>query len=299
MFLVRIDNYERQNGDCMINLKPTISQIEKLLEENTEASVTYAALECRLAIERICYERLRLSHDYISHDDLKKWQPSDIVKTLIQEVDAKAAETFTLSIAREPVPEGSPPPTRKDYEAMEWLPVGTQVGFAPNKLGKLWNGLAKLALHIEIPTSKNATVKQYGDICAITPKVKQALAEIKRISEGTLMSSGMGEEVSFECNCGSKNKRRLELLRDGQVVNCINPDCYESYDYVQSNMFFGRRTFKTVCRACAASRDVPKRMVEKLQTDQHIHFDCEGCGETIYVSWRPMQAQRTKPPEES
>ncbi len=284
-------------GMVMINLEPTISQIEKLLEENTEASVTYAALECRLAIERICYERLRLAHDYISHDDLRKWQPSDIVKTLIQEVDAKAAETFTLSIAREPMTEGSPPPTREDYEAMEWLPVGTQVGFAPNKLGKLWNGLAKLALHIEIPTSKDATVKQYGDIQTIASKVKQALAEIKRISEGTLMSTGMGEEVSFECVCGSKNKRRLELLKDGQTINCINPDCDESYDYVQSDMTFGRRALDIVCRACGASRDIPRRMVEKLRTDQHIHFDCKGCGETIYVSWRPMQAQRTEPPE--
>lgn len=282
---------------ALIDLKPTISQIEKLLAENTEASVTYAALECRLAIERICYERLRLAHDYISHDDLRKWQPSDIVKTLIQEVDAKVAETFTLSIARESMPEGSPSPTREDYEAMEWLPVGTQVGFAPNRLGKLWNGLAKLALHVEIPTSKDATVKQYGNIQAIASKVKQALAEIKRISEGTLMSNGMGKEVSFECVCGSKNKRRLELLKDGQTINCINADCDESYDYVQSDRSFGRRTFVIVCRACGGSREIPKRMAEKLRIDQHIHFDCEGCGETIYVSWRPMQAQRTEPPK--
>ncbi len=282
-------------GMVKIDLEPTISQIEKLLEENTEASVTYAALECRLAIERICYERLRLAHDYISHDDLRKWQPSGIVKTLIQEVDANAAETFTLSIAREPMSEGSPPPSREDCEAMEWIPVGTQVGFAPDKLGKLWNGLAKLALHIEIPTSKDATVKQYGDIQAIASKVGQALAEIKRIFEGTLISSGIGEEVSFECSCGSKNKRRLELLQDGKIINCINPDCDESYDYVQSDTSFGRRAFEIVCRACGASRDIPKRMVEKLRTDQRIHFDCEGCGEAIYLSWRPMQAQRTKP----
>lgn len=41
-----------RTGMAMINLEPTISQIEKLLAENTEASVTYAALECRLVIEK-------------------------------------------------------------------------------------------------------------------------------------------------------------------------------------------------------------------------------------------------------
>lgn len=276
----------------MINLKPTILQIERLLEENTEASVTYAALECRLAIERICYERLRLAHDYISHDDLRKWQPRDIVKTLIQEVDEHAATTLTISVASEVPSENTP----EGFRALDWKPLGTQIGFNPNKFGKLWNSLANLALHIEIPASKDTTVKQYGDMQAIASKVKQALAEIKQISEGTLMSTGLGEEVSFECVCGSKNKRRLELLKDGQTINCINPDCDESYDYVQSDMSFARRNFEIVCRACGASRDISKRMVEKLRTDQYLHFDCEGCGETICVSWRPMQAQRTEPP---
>jgi hypothetical protein len=280
-------------GMAMVNLKPTILQIEKLLEENTESSVTYAALECRLAIERVCYERLRLAHDYISHDDLRKWQPRDIVKTLIQEVDKHAATTRTISFSPDVPSENTP----EGFKALDWKPLGTQIGFNPSKFGALWNGLANLALHIEIPTSKDTTVKQYGDMQAIAAKVKEALAEIKKISEGTLMFTGIGEEVTFDCVCGSKNKRRVELLKDGQTINCINPNCDESYDYIQSDVSFGRRAFEIFCRACDKSHDVPKRMVEKLRTDQHIHFDCEGCGETIYLSWRPMQTQRTKPPE--
>lgn len=282
----------------MLNLDPIVSKIEELLREDSAASVTYAALECRLAIERICYERLRLAHDYISHDDLKKWQPRDIVKVLIQEVDARAAETFTLSISKSPIPEGSPEPTLEEYQAMDFVLVGTHVGFDPNRLGRLWNALAKLALHVSLPTSKADHVPRYGDKGAIKKKVSEALAEIKRIGEGTLMSTGVGEEVSFECSCGSKNKRRLELLIDGQIVSCINPDCDESYGFVKSDLSFGRRTFEIICRACSIQRDIPKKMVEKLRADQHIHFDCEGCRETIYVSLRPMQAQKAKPADQ-
>lgn len=278
----------------MLNLNPAISKIEAFVKEDTEASITYAALECRLAIERICYERLRLAHDYISHDDLKKWQPRDIVKVLIQEVDSRAAETFTMSISTSSRPEGAQEPTLKDYQAMEFVPIGTQVGFNPNRLGDLWNALANLALHISLPTSKADSVPHYGNKDKIKKKVSEALLEIKRIGEGTLVSTGGGEEVSFTCFCGSKNKRRLELLTDGQILSCVNPACDESYGFVKSDLSFGRRTFDITCQACGAQRDVPKRMIEKLRTDQHIHFDCEGCGETIYVSWRPMQAQKTK-----
>lgn len=281
----------------MINLAPSISQIEMLLGQNTESSLTYAALECRLAIERICYERLRLAHDYISHDDLKRWQPRDIVNILIQEVDSHAAETFTLSISKEPLLEDSLPPALEEYQAMEFLPIGTQVGFDPNRLGKLWNALAKLALHISVPISKDHDVGRYGDTEKIRTKVLEALEEIKRISKGTLMSSGMGEEVSFDCICGTKNKRRLGLLKDGQTISCIRSDCNESYDFIESDLSFGLRTFEITCRKCGEQREIPKRMIEKLRTDQHIHFSCEMCAEKIYISWRPMQSQKAKPTE--
>ncbi|MBZ4690067.1 MAG: hypothetical protein JG765_1318 [Cereibacter sp.] len=278
----------------MLNLDAAIDKIEELLSDGSEASVTYAALECRLAIERICYERLRVAHDYISHGDLKKWQPRDVVRVLIQEVDARSAETFTLSISKFPVSKKSPEPTSEEYQAMEFLPIGTQVGFDPNRLGRLWNALANLALHVSLPTSTKDPVPHYGDKEAIREKVSEALAEIKRIGEGTLMSTGMGAEVSFNCFCGSKNKRRHDLLVDGQILSCINPICDESYCFVKGELAFERRTFVVTCQACSKQRDIPKKMLDKLRTDQNFRFGCEGCGETIELLWHPAQKQKTR-----
>ncbi len=280
-------------------LQATISQIEKLLDENTEASVTYAALECRLAIERICYERLRNAHDYISHDDLAKWQPRDIVRTLIQEVDATIAKPMKISISERPIAKDSPPLVCESFEPMKYHSLGTQKGFDSNELGKLWNGLANLALHIKIPQSKNSAVSQYGDIRAVTVKVRQALEEIRRISEGNLiMLFSMGDVISFECSCGSINKRQFPLLKDEQVVNCINPSCDESYVFVSVENSFVQRTFDIVCHVCGTSKSIPKRAVEKLPTDKQIFFSCTGCEEPISVLWKAMQAQRKKPPKE-
>ncbi|WP_340250846.1 hypothetical protein [Sulfitobacter pontiacus] len=278
----------------MLNLDPAISKIEELLKEGTEATITYAALECRLAIERICYERLRLAHDYISHDDLKKWQPRDIVKILIQEVDSSAAETFTVSISTSVTPEGTTDLTLADYQAMDYSPIGTQVGFNPNKLGRLWNALANLALHISLPINKADNLRHYGDKEAVSKKVSEALAEIKRISEGTLMFTGLGEEVSFSCECGSTNKRRLELLSDGQIVSCVKADCGESYRFAKSDLLFERRTFEIVCQICDTRHHIAKKRVQKLRTDQPALFFCEGCGDTIQLSWRLNSGQKIK-----
>ncbi|WP_419796871.1 MAG: hypothetical protein ACNI26_08430 [Terasakiella sp.] len=276
----------------MINLKTSISAIEELLQKNTNASLTYAALECRLAIERICYERLRLNHDYISHDDLKKWQPQDIVRTLIQEVDANTAETFTLSISKEPLADTSKSPTLEEYQATEFVSIGTQIGFNPKKLGKFWNALAKLALHISLPVNKNDSVTHYGDIEKIRMKVIEVLHEIKQIDKGTLMISGIGEQVSFECICKSKNQRRLELLKNGQVISCINPECNETYTYNSNDKSFERRTIDVICQNCDNKTDIPKKIIERLRTEQSLRFNCEFCGEKNLLAWRLMQAKK-------
>ncbi|MDO9641336.1 MAG: hypothetical protein Q7J44_22650 [Pseudotabrizicola sp.] len=275
----------------MINLAPAIAQIELLLAQNTDASLTYAALECRLAIEGICYERLRIAHDYISHDDLKRWQPRDVVNTLIQEVDSGIAKTFTLSISKEPLQDSSTPPTKEEYQAIEFLPVGKQIGFDPNKFGKLWNALAKVALHITIPVSKDHDVNRYGNKDKIRAKVVEALEEIKRIGEGTLLSTGVGEEVSFECVCGAKNKRRLELLKDLQEISCIRPECSESFTFTKGDKAFNRRVFDVSCKKCGKHREIPIRTLEKLRVDQSINFGCGGCGAKIIICWRPAQLQ--------
>lgn len=281
----------------MLNLQPSIDAIECLVEQDTNSSLTYAALECRLTIERICYDRLRISHDYISHDDLKKWTPHGIVNVLLQEVDKNIATTFTLSISTTPNLEDKEP-TKEDYEAMDFVPVGTQIGFDPKRLGKLWNALSNVALHASVPKGKDDPLPQYGDKQKITPKVIDALEEFKRISEGTLISSGMlstGGNVTFECECGAENKRRDGFLRSGQIISCINPTCRESYDFERrgDESWFSRRTFVVSCNKCSQTQKIPKKMIEKLKTNEHIFFDCagKGCEEKILIQWRPMQAQ--------
>lgn len=284
---------EQKTWHEMINLEPSIATIEKLLAEESEANITYAALECRLTIEQICYERLRLVHDYISNDDLKGWQPREVVNTLIQEVDVRIASDATFSISSEPTPECNSPMTAEDFAAIEFTSVGSQVGFNPNKLRKLWNALANLALHVNIPKNKDATVVRYGDPGKVKAKVVEALDEIKKINTGTLMLTGLGEEISFECRCGTKNKRKSGLLRDRQIVNCINPECYESFDYTENLMIFEPRGYEVICQNCNEKQRIPSRLAEKkLKAGQHIPCDCIGCGETIFVKWRLMQVQK-------
>src|SRR4051812_26241329 len=106
----------------MIDFAPIIRRIGTLLSEDTDQSVTYAALEARLALEKVCYDRLKHVHDYISHAQLRRWQPSAVINQLIADVDQHVAETLTLQI-------GSAVSAGIKPEDDEYIEVGTQIGF--------------------------------------------------------------------------------------------------------------------------------------------------------------------------
>lgn len=276
----------------MIDLKDTITAIRQHLDTGTPRSLTYAALECRLTIERICYERLRATHDYISHDEIRRWQPAHVIRILAEEVDTHVSETYTVSICGTPVSETSPPNSAEDYNALDFVPIGTHVGFKANYLQKLWNALSNVALHADLPKSKTDRVPQFRDPIAIRKQVEVALREITRISAGTLISAGIGREVKFDCACGVLNKRRIARLDHGKIISCINPNCPETWK-VESNgdeMEFERMGERIEC-LCGKSHWAAQSQLDKLPKRSYGAITCD-CGAKIIIRWNLHYARQ-------
>jgi hypothetical protein len=271
----------------VINLLPIIERIRTLLNEDTDQSVTYAALEARLALEKVCYDRLRQAHDYISHDQLKKWQPGGVVNTLMKEVDPHVATTRTLSMSKSPAEPGV---ELTDYDYVE---LGTEVGFNANKVAKMWQALAKLALHVRLPEHKNDHIPDYGDRIAIRRKVEEVVAELERLSNTTMMMSGMGDEVRFDCSCGETNRRRSELLEEGQSVSCINPECVASWTVSkgEDGFSFNSEAMSITCTECGKPNLLHKRNVMSMAKGEVASFSCHTCGHKNFFMWKLMQAQ--------
>lgn len=271
----------------MINLLPVIARIKVLLDEGTEQSVTYAALEARLALEKVCYDRLRQCHDYISHEQLTKWQPRAVVNTLINEVDQHIAQTRTLSMSRKPAVAGETP------DEGDYVEIGTEVGFNPKLVGELWNALSGLALHVKLPKNKDDHIPAYGDRDRTRGKVEEVVHELERLAKTTMSFSGIGAEVSFVCSCGEKNKRRAELLRDGQHVHCINFDCKITWKALKTEdgFWFEALTVPVDCEKCKAASHMPWRFYLDLKHDQIGSFSCHTCGHKNFVQWKLMQVR--------
>lgn len=276
----------------MIDIKSRLDTINHLLSEGTKRSLTYAALECRLTIEQICYERLIISYDYISYDDLKNWQPAKVIAQIANEANDDVVNTFTVSISTTPLTKGSDLNTKEDYEALTYVPVGTQVGLNFKKLGKLWNALSNVALHVSFPQQKNDQISIYGDIDSIKLKVIETIEELKNFETNSLITSGFGKEYHFECiGCGILLKRKLDLLRSGQIINCVSQLCNESYViHIEDNQIsHGRRVYETPCNKCNSIIQIPHKQLELLHIGQSLHIDCKFCKTPSHIELIPCK----------
>jgi hypothetical protein len=276
----------------MKDIKSRIEKIEALLEDSAVSSLTYAALESRFTIELICYERLMTAYGYTSYSDLRKWQPKDVVQQVVQEANELAATSLKFSVSATPVDSTNPPQSVADYENLEYVEVGTQIGFDAKAMGKLWNSLSGVALHVQTPRSKDSDLSVYGNPVKIRAKVEKALDLFRKVAEGNLLTSSPGPEVSYKCDgCGETIKRKADLVYDGMVASCSSEACKESYILTisESGIEFGRRQISFRCDGCGKTIVVPAKQAEGLKIDQLLTAECGECGEKAEIRLRPCK----------
>lgn len=246
-------------------------------------ALTYAALEARFALERVCYERLRIAHSYISHSDLRTWKPQHVVQTVMEMVDANIASDWTLNIGSEP---GDHPPN--------YIPVGTQKGFDPKYINQLWQAVSSF-LHCALPRDTKAPIEHYAAEMKLRSKLEEVLRELDRISEGIMIGALVLEKVSFDCVCGQRNSRSMASLKHNDIINCIKEGCKEQFraEKVAEEFFFERRKIPVSCYKCGCQHGLPYREVTEMsKATEGWEFNCRGCGLGNVFMWQLRQFTR-------
>ena len=276
----------------MLDIPKRIEVIQSLLLEDTKESLTYAALEGRLTIEYLCYERFKQSYSYLSIEDLKNWQPKHVVQQMSEEINENINKGFTLSISTEPLSKKSPT-NKEEYESINYTPIGNQSAINLNKLHSFWHGFSNIALHIPVPTIDSGHISIYGDKEKIRKKIKAFLSYLTELKEGKLLIGGsLGECFSFHCcACETLIKKPVKLLTSPVVANCINPKCNESYlvELEKSNDHkITRQIITFACLVCKKDLDIPSNVFKGLKFEQQLNICCGECQSSQTVIMRPL-----------
>lgn len=264
----------------MLSFDETKQTIEQLLESGSEASIVYAALECRLAIERICYDRFQRYSDLVSADDLKNWQPKHIIQFLVDEIDPHVATNVELNMR--PSADGD----ETSGNEKDWIKLGSEKGIDHRTLHKLWHGISREALHTKLLTGTVSYQKHQINRNVVESQINQMIAVLEDLSKSTMSMSFPIETIRLTCKCGYENKFTKNQIENLSFLDCKNSSCELTYKASSDN---GKIAFELLkldfeCD-CGHKFFVSAKSFRVLDKDSDIRVTCRKCDKSRNYRW--------------
>lgn len=247
-----------------LDKRSCMARAQALLAEATPDSLRYAALELRLCIEVLTYEKLRAFSNMVPEEVLRTWQPPQAVKALL-EFEPRADRTFVLRVGRQEI-NGKPP--------QKMTCVGTHNSLGFGWLRKHYNKLGNL-LHAPAVSD---SVDQ--DVTPLKEYLAEVISDLTEPLQSTITGGMIREVYNFTCSrCAKPVIANAETAREKSKAVCLNPQCKAEY-FAKLNEA-GQMTFVLIATPfeCAAEGCDGVAQIENRKLEKGLGFVCPKCGQ--------------------
>ena len=246
-----------------LDKRSCMARAQALMADATPESLRYAALELRLCIEALTYEKLRAFSQIVPEEVLRTWQPPQAVKALL-EFEPPADRTFVLYAGIE-----------EEYgkPAKDMKYVGTHISLRLGWLRKHYNKLGSL-LHAPAVGDPRAP-----DVAALKEYLAEVIADLQEPLQSTITGGTFREVFNFTCSeCGKPVIANAETVREKKKAICLNPQCKAEYFAQVSET--DQATFKLMVTVfeCAGEGCDGTVQIENRKLDVGVEFACPKCG---------------------
>lgn len=187
------------------------------LDTGDDSRLPYAALELRLALEALTYDRATVYEDEIPPEQYATWQPRKLMQLLLS-IDPSADKTRSIRVGRQ---------GRPDKPASDMQLIGTDEGLSLKIIKDHYDALSA---HIHMPTLKQVIEGWSQDSAALRVRCNKVLQAVEKVANAKLFRSSM--KVISECNC----------------FRCERP--------IKRSLPRGAGTLTTKCFECSAPHEV-------------------------------------------
>lgn len=223
-----------------------------------------AALQLRMAMEALTYERAMTYADELGPDQMKTWQPKRLMERML-EVDPQADSAATLSFGVEPSYGKSP-------EKMTLLGTDNVL-----KLATLKKHYDALGSYLHTPTLSQLEKNKSHDMIKLQKRCEIISEAIKTVLSSKVWGSSMANRGEIECFvCDKPIRRRLLHGVDVRKVECW--ECQATYNMSRTNkdqVQFEPRQSGIPC--IAPECDTVNYLWEK-EFGVGLEWDCRDCG---------------------
>lgn len=247
-----------------------LKHAEEQLAEGIDRSLKYAALELRMAMEALTYDRATAYKDEFPPKEYETWQPKKVMMVLL-EIDPMADKDSSIAIGLEEE-YGAPAP--------KMTSLGTEKVLGLKTLKKHYDALGSY-LHIQtLKSTRSGEVINYK-------KFRERCEEIAKFVSDALSSPvfncTIGMFANLECvECGNPLRKRIPSGMDSVIAECF--ECGATYTVTDDGEGKSKWTPHQHEIECANKNCDHKIVVWRHELESGRRWVCPACkGENTFV----------------
>lgn len=191
------------------------------LETRDDSALKYAALELRMAMEAVTYDRAAAFKEEFPTEEYDTWQPKKVM-TVLLEIEPTADKDSTIAFGLE-----------EEYgvPVKQMTSLGTETVLNMGVLKKHYDALGSFLHILTIKSTKAGKALNHGKLRKRCEEIKMYL---DKVLSSPVFNPTLGVFVSIECTeCGKKIRKRIPQDETTIKVECSN--CVASYQVSSSS----------------------------------------------------------------
>ena len=254
--------------------RDALSRAKENLENSNSEYLKYAALELRMAIEGLTYDR---ANGYIKEIDPKEyntWQPRKVMQMLL-EIEPTADQDSSISFGIE---------DKLGEPAKIMTPLGSEKVFNLVLIKKHYDALG---FFLHLPTIKQLQDKPETDIKKLRDKCLEIINHLETVLKSPLFNITLGSFSEISCfRCNKIIRKRLPYGHMEVVAKCLDTECAATYLFTDAGD--GKISWKPQQQKieCVAENCTEITTIWQSEIREGAHWKCNKCnkGHSIGLS---------------
>jgi len=264
--------------DFRFMAREAVERAKAELQTNDDGRLAYAALELRLALEALTYDRATVYEDEIPPEQYATWQPRKLMQLLLS-IDPMADQTRSIRVGRQEDP-GIP--------AKEMKFMGTDEGLSLETIKEHYDALSH-AIHM--PSLKQVTSGWSRDLKSLRARCDKVAAAVEKVAFARLFRSSMRTFSECACfRCEKIIKRTIPRGEGTLVTKCFHCGAPHQVEYGKDQQVIWRphaQNMKCLTPGCEITFWL---FDDDLRPE--MSWDCPGCKKKFELALFVQEVKR-------
>lgn len=245
--------------------RDALNRAKEILENSNSEYIKYAALELRMAIEGLTYDRANAYIKEIDPKEYNTWQPKKVMQMLL-EIEPKADKGSSLSFGRQ---------DKLGEPAKIMTPLGSEEVFNLSLIKKHYDALGSF---LHLPTIKQLQDQPEIDINKLKEKCLEIIRHIEKVLESPVFNINLGSFFEIACfKCNKAIRKRVPYGQTEVVAKCLNTECGATY--LVTDIGEGKTNWEPQLEKieCLAENCSEITTIWQSEIREGVHWKCSKC----------------------